>query len=237
MKKITSILLIISTLAIIISCQQLTAITNGVLQNGGALTESEIVQGLKEALKIGITNGSQSASATDGFLLNPKIKIPFPPEVQKVEKALRDIGLSSQVDKFVTTLNRGAEDASAKAKDIFVNAILQMSITDAIGILKGDKDAATQFLKRTTSQQLINEFSPIIDASLGKTNATKYYGDITKIYNAIPFTEKVNSDLKQYATQKAIDGLFVLVAEEEAKIRENPAARVTDILKRVFGAS
>ncbi len=201
---------------------------------GGPVTQTEVASGLRQALEIGIKNGANQASQTDGFYKNSLIRIPFPPEVKKVENTLRDIGLGGEVDKFVLTLNRGAEDAAQSAVPIFVNAIKQMTIQDAWGILKGDKDAATQYLKRTTSTQLTNAFMPIMQKSLEKTNATRYYADLVNKYNQIPLVQKVNPNLDQYATQKAIDGLFLLVADEELKIRENPIARTTELLRRVF---
>ncbi|GAB3820293.1 DUF4197 domain-containing protein [Pontibacter rugosus] len=209
---------------------------DGVIAAGGTgtLTQTEVASGLKQALEVGINNGAGQASQTNGYFGNPLIKIPFPEDVQRVENTLRQIGLGDQVDKFVLTLNRGAEDAAKSAIPIFVSAIKQMTIQDAWAILKGDKNAATQYLKRTTSQQLYNTFNPIMVKSLEKTNATRYYTDIVNQYNKIPLTQKVNPDLDDYATQKAIDGLFVLVAQEEAKIRENPMARTTDLLRRVF---
>jgi hypothetical protein len=208
---------------------------NDVLNNGsGALSTDEIGRGLKEALTVGIKNSSAQASALDGFLGNQTIKLLFPPEAQKVEQKLRAIGLGAECDKFVTALNRGAEKATEKAVPIFVDAITKMTIQDALSILKGDKDAATNYLKRTSTTALTNAFAPVIEESINSTGATKLYGDIANTYNKIPFTQKVNADLKQYATQKAIDGLFLLVAKEEEKIRENPAARVTDLLKKVF---
>jgi hypothetical protein len=210
-------------------------VVNSVLSKK-SLGEDEIGEGLKEALNVGINIGADRASVIDGYFKNPKIKIPFPPEFQKVEASLRKIGLGDQVDKFVLALNRGAENASQQAKPIFINAVKQLSIKDAINILKGEKDAATQFLRRTTSLQLMQAFEPLMVKSLDDTQATKYYNDIANVYNKIPFTSKISPDLKGYATQKAIDGMFVLIAEEEAKIRENPLARSTDLLKRVFGS-
>nr|WP_041694256.1 DUF4197 domain-containing protein [Emticicia oligotrophica] len=242
MRRLFSILLLISIITIQ-SCAgqkiKLGKVLDGVLNQaqGGSLTNDEVVSGLKEALQVGINKGADSASKVNGFYLNPKIKIPFPPEVQRVETALRKVGLGSEVDKFVLSLNRGAEEAAKEAKPIFIKAILSMSFSDAWGILRGDKNAATMYLKRTTSTALIEAFSPIVERALQKTQATKYYSDLANTYNALPFTQKVNPDLKGYATQKAIDGLFILVEEEEAKIRANPLARTTEILKRVFGAS
>ncbi|WP_460963932.1 DUF4197 domain-containing protein [Spirosoma litoris] len=212
-------------------------IINAVSQPSGAtgsLTNSDIASGLKEALRVGVTNGSAKASALDGYFKNPLLKIAFPPEAQNVASKLRQIGFSKQVDQFELSLNRAAEDAAKKAAPVFVKAIMSMSIQDAVGILQGQKDAATQYLRRTSGQQLVTEFTPIIDSTLKKNNATKYYSDLVNTYNKIPFVQKANPDLTAYATGKAVDGLFILVAQEEEKIRENPAARVTDLLKKVF---
>jgi hypothetical protein len=200
------------------------------------LTTAEVTEGLKEALINGITNGSNLASQLDGYFKNPEIKIPFPPEVRKVEDKLRQLGLGGEVDKFVLTLNRGAEDAAKEAKPIFISAIKSMTIQDAWGILKGESNAATEYLKRTTSSQLKMKFQPVIQSSLNKVNATKYYGDIVNTYNKIPLVEDVNPNLDEYATDKAIEGLFTLIAKEEEKIRRDPVARTTDLLRKVFGS-
>lgn len=200
------------------------------------LTTGEVAQGLKEALIKGISNGADLVSQVDGYFKNPEIKIPFPPEVKKVEDRLRQIGLGNEVDKFVMTLNRGAEDAAREAKPIFIQAIRSMTIEDAWSILRGDEDAATQYLKRTTSGLLKEKFKPVIQNSLNKVNATKYYGEIVTRYNQIPLVQKVNPDLDDYATDRAIEGLFLMIAKEEKNIRQNPVARTTEILKRVFGA-
>lgn len=208
---------------------------NDALGSGTPLTTAEVAEGLKEALIKGISNGSDMASQVDGYFKNPSIKIPFPPEVKKVEDKLRQLGLGGEVDKFVTTLNRGAEDAAKEAKPIFISAIKAMTIQDAWAILKGDKNAATEYLKRTTSGQLREKFTPVIANSLNKVNATRYYGDIVNTYNKVPFVEKVNPDLTSYATTKAMDGLFLLIADEEKKIREDPLARTSELLKKVFG--
>lgn len=208
---------------------------NKMLGSEQPLTTAEVGDGLKEALIKGISNGSDLVSQVDGYFKNPEIKIPFPPEVKKVEDRLRQVGFGEEVDRFVMTLNRGAEDAAKEAKPIFISAIRQMTIEDAWGILKGQPNAATEYLKRTTSAQLREKFMPVVQNSLTKVNATKYYGDIVKRYNQIPLVEKVNPDLAGYATDKAIDGLFVMIAREEKAIRENPLERTTDLLKRVFG--
>jgi hypothetical protein len=175
-------------------------------------------------------------SQVDGYFKNPEIKIPFPPDVKRVEDKLRQVGMGSEVDKFIMTLNRGAEEAAKEAKPIFITAIKSMTIEDAWGILKGQDDAATQYLKRTTSAQLKEKFKPVIKNSLSKVNATKYYSDIVTRYNQIPLVQKVNPELDDYATDKAIEGLFIMIAKEEKNIRQNPVARTSELLKRVFGA-
>jgi hypothetical protein len=199
------------------------------------LTNTEAANGLKEALIQGISKGSDQASATDGFYLNKLIRIPFPPDAQRMANTLRKIGLGSQVDKFELSLNRGAEDAAKSAKPIFLNAIKSLTFTDVWNILTGQKDAATQYLKRTTTTQLTTAFMPIMEQSLNKVEATKYYTSLTTTYNKLPLVTPVQTDLNQYATGKAVDGLFTLIAQEEADIRENPVARTTSLLKKVFG--
>ena len=197
-------------------------------------TASEVAKGLKEALVQGTTKGTQLVSQVDGYFKNPEIKIPFPPEIKIVETKLRFLGMGNQVDEFILSLNRAAEDAAKEAAPIFVNAIQKMTIQDAYGLLKGEQDAATQYLKRTTSSQLKEKFMPVVRNSLEKVNATKYYGDIVGYYNRVPFVQKVDPDLTSYATDMAIQGLFVMIAKEEALIRKDPLARTTDLLKKVF---
>jgi len=209
---------------------------NTALGTDQPLTTGEVAEGLKEALIQGISKGADAVSQVDGYFKNPEIKIPFPPEVKKVEDKLRQIGLGNEVDKFVMTLNHGAEDAAKEAKPIFISAIKAMTIQDAWGILKGQPDAATQYLKRTTSDQLKTKFQPVIQNSLNKVNATKYYGDIVNTYNKLPLVEDVNPNLDEYATDKAIEGLFTMIAKEEKNIRQDPVARTTALLKKVFGA-
>lgn len=204
--------------------------------SGESLSKEEIGEGLKEALTNGVSKGSDLVSKLDGYYKNPEIKIPFPPEVKQVETKLRQIGLGSEVDKFIESLNRGAEDAAKEAKPIFVSAIKQMTIQDAWGILKGENDAATKYLNRTTSPLLTEKFKPVIQNSLNKVNATKYYSDLVNTYNKIPLVQKVNPNLDDYATEKAIQGLFVMIAKEEKNIRANPGARTTELLKKVFSA-
>lgn len=208
---------------------------NKTLGGSQPLTTAEVAEGLKEALIKGISTGADVVSQLDGYFKNPEIKIPFPLEVKRVEDKLRQIGFGNEVDKFVMTLNRGAEDAALEAKPIFITAIRSMTIEDAWSILRGQDDAATQYLKRTTSGQLKEKFKPVIQNSLNKVNATKYYGDIVNRYNQIPFVQKVNPNLDEYATDKAIEGLFIMIAKEEKNIRQNPVARTSELLRKVFG--
>ncbi|UZR93191.1 DUF4197 domain-containing protein [Chondrinema litorale] len=205
---------------------------------GGSVsfTEEEAGNAIIEALQTGAVNGVAEVSQLDGYLGNPEIKIPFPEEVQMVETQLRKLGMDKLVDDAITSINRAAEDASIEAKDIFVGAIKQLTFTDAINIIKGDDDAATQYLQKTTTDSLKVKFKPIIATSLEKVDATKYWGNVTTQYNKIPFTKEVNTDLAEYVTDEAINGLFIMIAKEELKIREDPVARTTDILKKVFGS-
>jgi hypothetical protein len=201
----------------------------------GTLSTADIVAGLKEALTVGTQNSTSKLSAVDGFFKDAAIKILMPPEAQKVESTLRGLGFGSIVDKAILSMNRGAEDAAKSATPIFINAIKQMTITDALGILQGGNNAATNYFKDKTTAQLIQAFRPVIDRSLNKTDATKYWSDVFSVYNRFA-TTKVETDLGAYVTGKAIDGIFYEVALEEQKIRKDPAARVTDILKKVFGS-
>lgn len=201
--------------------------------NNGNLTNDEVVQGLKEALKVGTDSSALRLSLLDGFYKDVAIKILMPPEAQKVEKTLRDVGFGSVVDKAVLSMNRAAEDASKSVGNIFLNAIKQMNIQDAFGILKGGNFAATDYLKQKTTPELITAFTPVVSKSLDNTNATKYWKDVFTVYNRFS-NNPVNTDLTAYVTQKALDGLFYHIGLEEQKIRQDPAARVTDILKKVF---
>jgi hypothetical protein len=207
---------------------------NKAMGGSSQVTTEEVAKGLKEALSQGVSKGSGQASQLDGYFKNALLKILVPPEMQKVEQKLRSLGMNKLMDDFILSLNRGAEDAATEAKPIFISAITSMTIQDAWNILKGENDAATVYLKKTTNTQLYNAFKPKIQNSLNKVNATRYYTDIITTYNKIPMVQKVNPNLDDYVTNRAIDGLFVLVKQEESNIRTNPGARVTDILKRVF---
>ncbi|MEC7754701.1 MULTISPECIES: DUF4197 domain-containing protein [Roseivirga] len=206
----------------------------GLLGGDAAFTKEEAANALKQALEQGTTKGVDLLSQMDGYFKNPEIKIPLPPEAQSVEQKLRSMGLEKQVDQAVESLNRAAEDAASEAKNIFIAAIKALTIQDAINIVKGEKDAATRFLERETSAELTRKFSPIIENSLNKVNATRHWEDVFSTYNKLPLVKKVETDLTAYVTQKAIDGLFVMIAKEELNIRQNPGARTTELLKKVF---
>lgn len=203
--------------------------------NSGILTEGEAGQGIKEALAQGVTNAVLNLNKTDGFFGSAFYKLLMPPDAQKVVNTLNSLGMGNLVDKAVLAINRGAEDAVGYAKPIFVDAIKEMTIMDALNIVKGQKDAATQYFKSKTTEKLIAAFTPSVKSSLDKVNATKYYGDVINTYNNFPTTfKKINPDLTSYVVGKAADALFDQVAKEEANIRTNPLARTTDILKKVF---
>jgi Protein of unknown function (DUF4197) len=209
---------------------------NGGKGLGSNLTNNEIVSGLREALKIGTQNASKKLNLTNGFFANQIIKIFLPPEVRTIETSLRQFGFNKQCDRLILSLNRAAEDAAGKAVPIFVNAITSMNIQDGLNILRGGKNAATEFLKASTTVALTAAFRPVIQASLGKVGATKYWTDAFTLYNKLHLgKQQVNTDLTAYVTERALSGLFTTVAEEEANIRSNPAAQVTGLLKKVFG--
>ncbi len=203
---------------------------------GTSLSNSEITAGLKEALQVGSRNATGKVSTVNGFFADQAIKVLMPPEAKKIETALRSVGMGAQVDKAILAMNRAAEDASTKAAPIFTNAITSITIQDGLSILRGSNDAATQYLKGRTTPELTSAFKPVIQASLEKTHATRYWKEIVNIYNRLPTTrQKMNPDLAGHVTEKALYGIFVYVAQEEGKIRTNPTARVTDLLRRVFG--
>jgi len=199
------------------------------------LSETDAVSGIKEALVKGTGKSVSLVSMVDGYFKNQEIKIPFPESERTIESKLRGIGLGSKVDEVILSLNRAAEDAAKQAEPIFVDAIRGMSITDALNIVSGKNDACTQYLTRTTTPGLKAKFSPVIKSSLDKVDATRLWEELIKAYNQIPFVAKQNPDLTAYVTDKAISGLFIMIAKEEFKIRQNPAEQTTEILKKVFG--
>jgi hypothetical protein len=202
----------------------------------GSLSQADISDGLRQALQIGAQNATKKVSVVDGFFGNAFIKILMPPEAKKVEATLRQTGMGDYVDHAILSMNRAAEDASSRALSIFVDAIKNMSIQDALSILNGGDNAATNYLKSKTTASLTAAFRPIIQESLDKVGATKYWAQVFDAYNSLPTTfKKVNPDLPAYVTERALNGVFFYIADEEAKIRKNPAAQVTDLLKKVFG--
>lgn len=239
MKKIIAIL---SVVVLLSSCDVLLDALGDLDSGGGTtqLTQAEVAQGLKEALKVGIGNVVNVVAVTDGFYKNSEIRIPFPEEAIKVKEFCINAGLKNQVTQFEEKLNRAAEEAAKGSKDVFIAAITQMTISDAITILKGGDDAATLYLKKTTSTTLYNKFYPVVVSATDKIMLAKYWTPLVEKYNtAMTITggEKVNTDLNAYVTNKALDGLYLMVAKEEKKIRVDPVARVTDILVKVFGST
>lgn len=208
-------------------------LVNSVTSSG--LTETDAANGIKEALENGTNESIKLVSAVNGYWGNPEIKIPFPPEAKEMESKLRSIGMGKKVDEFNESMNRAAEKAGNEAKTIFIAAIKGMTVKDAINIVKGENNAATIYLKNTTSPELNTKFQPVIKTSLDNVNATKYWSDLITAYNKIPFVKKMNPNLSEYVTGKAIDGLFVMIAKEELKIRKDPVARTSELLKKVFG--
>ncbi|HEV8080038.1 MAG TPA: DUF4197 domain-containing protein [Chitinophagaceae bacterium] len=202
----------------------------------GGLSNTEIVSGLKEALRVGSDTTTKRLSLLNGFFGDDIIRILMPPEAQKVERTLRDLGFGKTIDKAVLSMNRAAEDASKFVGNILWNSIQQMTIQDAVGILRGGDFAATEYLKRTTTQQLMSAFRPVIDRSLNNVQATRYWSDVFSMYNKVS-RNPVNTDLGAYVTEKALSGLFYHIGLQEQQIRRDPVKRVTEILRRVFGSN
>jgi len=200
------------------------------------LTEEEVTQALKDALSRGIARSAASAAQTDGYFGNPQLKIKLPEDAEKLENTLRKLGFGGEIDRSVLQLNRAAEKAAASAKPVFIKAITAMSIDDAFDLLNGEADAATSYLSDESRDELYQQFRPIVSEALAETSATRYYGDIVKRYNALPLVFDVDPDLDNYVTEKAIDGLFLLMAQEEARIRSIASSRSTRLMKRVFGS-
>ncbi|TVQ10525.1 MAG: DUF4197 domain-containing protein [Balneolaceae bacterium] len=226
---------VITLLLLTVSCAGLEDLLE---QNTGPrpLTQAEIINGLKQALEVSAQNAAVTASREGGYLNNADLFIRFPEEASFVDKQLRDLGFGHLVDDFVTSLNRSAELAAREAAPIFVNAVRNMTIRDGLEILQGESNAATMYLRTNTEAELIQAFTPVITSKLNETAATRYWSDLIGTYNRIPLVRQVNPDLVGYATESAMDGLFLLVEREEAEIRRDPAKRVTDLLRRVFGS-
>lgn len=201
--------------------------------SGGSLSKEEIINGLKEALSVGTNNSTKKLGGVDGFFKDAALKILMPEEAKNVEKTLRGMGMSSLVDKAILSMNRAAEDAASGVANIFLDAIKHMTVTDGLKILQGGDFAATDYLKTSTTSTLTEKMRPVIETSLNKVNATTYWKDLFTAYNKVSF-KKVNPDLTEYVTSKAMDGIFYSIGLEEQKIRKDPAAQVTDLLKKVF---
>jgi hypothetical protein len=215
------------------SCAELQQVANQFPQ-AGSIGGIDIGAGLKEALNNGISKQVTKLTALDGFYKNEAVKILMPEELQKVDKALRKIGLSSLADDGIKMLNRAAEDAVKEATPIFVDAVKNMSFTDAKNILMGNDSAATAYLQNTTTTPLYAKFNPVIKTSFAKVGADKVWSNIIAKYNKIPFVTKVNPDLTDYTTNKALEGVYKMIAVEEKNIRTNLNSRSSDLLKKVF---
>lgn len=223
--------IIFSIVITISSCETLSK-----LPGYTTITESEAAEGMRQALDLGIGRGVNLLNQNDGFFGNQAYKLFLPPDAQRIESTLRQLGMGGMVDRAILQINRAAEDAVGYARPIFADAIREMTITDAINIIRGPNDAATQYFRQKTHAKLVQAFSPVIRSSLEKFSATKYYNEVISTYNNFPTTiNKLNPDLPSYVVGKAIDALFDQIAQEEANIRANPVARTTDILKKVFG--
>lgn len=231
MRKILSVILLSAALS---SCDVISKLPTGTL---GGVTEAEAGQGIKEALSQGLVKAVLQLNKEDGFFKDALYKVLLPPDAKKIENTLRDLGMGKQVDKAILAINRAAEDAAGFAKPIFVDAIKSMTIADAIGLVRNGDTSATHFFRMKTTDKLIAAFLPVIKSSLDKVDATKYYGDIVNTYNNFPTTfKKINPDLPSFVTGRATEALFDLVAKEELNIRQNIAARTTDLLRKVFGS-
>lgn len=201
-----------------------------------ALSNDEVIKGLKEALTVGTNNSSGMVAKADGYLKNPKVFIPWPAEAKDMREKLIKMGMQKKVTEFETSLNRAAEEAAKKAAPVFVDAITNMSLSDGFAILNGNDSAATHYLREKTFSPLKEKFMPTVKEAVTKVKVTSYWKPLATAYNKLPGVKKQNPNLDDYVCTKAINGLMTLIADEEAKIRKDPMARVTDILKKVFGA-
>lgn len=237
MKKILLLVTLFSVSVNAARSQVLKDVLNKVTKStqGSNLSNDDIVSGLKEALRVGTDSSTKKLSKMDGFFKDAAVKILMPEEAKKVERTLRNFGMGNLVDKAILSMNRAAEDAASGVGTIFWDAIRQMSITDGLKILRGGDYAATDYLKSMTTKQLTEKFRPVIETSLAKTEATKYWKDLFTAYNRFS-KDQVNTDLTAYVTERALAGLFLQIGQQEQKIRKDPAAQVTDILKKVFGS-
>lgn len=227
------ILLPVLLLILTNSCAELQQVV-GEFPMSTSMDNNTIASGLREALNKGITKQVSKLTEVDGFNRNDLVRIMLPSELQKVDKTLRDIGLGSLADEGLKIMNRAAEDAVKEATPIFVNAIKGITFADAKDILLGQDDAATNYLKQSTQQELYAKFNPVIKNSFAKTGADAVWNNIINRYNSIPLVNKVNPDLTDYVTEQALDGVFTMIKVEEKEIRNNTAARTSNLLKSVF---
>ena len=230
MKKV----LLVVGIFVLSACAELQGIADTVLEESQTVSESQISLALKEALQKGIDDQVSKLTSEDGFYKNEMVKILLPEELQKVDKTLRKIGLSNLADEGLKLMNRAAEDAVKEATPIFVNAVKDMSITDAKNILMGNNRAATQYLEQKTEDELYQKFYPQVEQSLGKVGADQIWTTAISKYNALPLTENVEPNLSEYVTQQALEGVYTMIALEETKIRNDIGARTTDLLRKVF---
>ncbi len=239
MKKLLTVLMLVTGITAMGQSSDLFGNLKKKISGGGgssSLSSDDIVAGLKQALTLGAQKSADRLSVTNGFLGDKAVEILLPEQAQKVEKTLRGLGMGKLVDDAIASMNHAAEDASKSAAPIFINAIKTMTVTDGVNILKGSDTSATSYLRRSASPELTKAYTPVIDSALQKTGATKYWKDVFDTYNKLPTTfSKVDPNLSSYVTQKAINGIFYYVAQEEILIRKDPAAQVTDLLKKVFG--
>lgn len=235
-RRLSFLLLSLSLLVSQSSCDP--EVLNSILETAGGstgITNAETAVALKDALEQGAVKGADLVSVVNGYYGNSLIRIPLPPEAKPIEDALKIIpGGKKLLNDAELSINRAAEEAAKKAAPIFIDAITSMTIIDALDILFGDKDAATRYLEKTTGQALSNEFTPIIDDALSSVGATALWGDVMETYNKIPLVKDVDPDLTSFVTTKALDGLFLMVEQEEEKIRDLPALRTTETMKKVF---
>ena len=229
-KTLLSIVLIL----FFISCDELQQVVNQLPQEGGGISNIEIASGLREALNLGIEKQVSKLTQENGFFKNQLVKILLPEELQKVDKTLRDIGLSKLADEGLKVLNRAAEDAVKEATPIFVDAVKGITFADAKNILLGNDNAATSYLETRTNTALYTKFNPVITKSLDKVGATQVWSKIITKYNSIPLTNNVNPDLSDYVTNEALKGVFTMISVEEKEIRNKYSSRTTDLLKKVF---
>src|SRR5687768_6670022 len=235
--KRSLLLLFAAVLAFNLQAQSiLDKVKNKVKGNNSSVTEAEAGSAVKEALNNGINSAVSFLNKPDAFFKNELYKVLLPPDAKKMEKTLRDLGMGKMCDDAIEAINRGAEDAVGFAAPIFADAIREMTVTDAIKLVSGGKNSITNFFREKTSAKLKAAFMPVINESLEKTNATKYYGDAVARYNKVPLVKKMNPDLADHVADKTLLALFDRIAVEEANIRNNPAARTTDLLKKVFGS-